>query len=173
MVLITGCSSGIGKSIALEFAKHPNFKVWATMRSTDKWDVEPQHNLIIAPMDVTSDESVDTLVARIIMEEGKIDIVVNNAGYGLAACLELATIEEAKNVFDVNVWGTVRVMQAVLPHMRRQKNGHLISISSTSGIRGVPCLEYYTGSKFALEGITDSMRYTYGQFNISMVRNMK
>lgn len=119
-------------------------------------------------MDVTSDESVTTLVDRIIAEEGRIDVVINNAGYGMAGCLEVVTIEEAKEVFDVNVWGVVRVLQAVLPHMRKQKSGHAIQISSTSGIRGAPCFEIYTGSKFALEGITDSMRYSLAAFNVSV-----
>jgi NAD(P)-dependent dehydrogenase (short-subunit alcohol dehydrogenase family) len=168
IVLVTGSSTGIGKSTALEFAADEKFKVWATMRSTSTWDEPAQDNLVVAEMDVTSDESVESTVARVIAEDGHIDIVVNNAGYGMAGCLEVVTIEEAKKVFDVNVWGVVRVLQAVLPHMRAQKSGHAIQISSTSGIRGIPCMEYYTGSKFALEGITDSMRYSLAPFNISV-----
>ena len=168
VVLVTGSSTGIGKSTALEFAADDRFKVWATMRSTSKWDSPAKSNLVVAEMDVTSDESVSAVVDRIIGEEGRIDVVVNNAGYGMAGCLEVVTIEEAKDVFDVNVWGVVRVLQAVLPHMRRQKSGHAIQISSTSGIRGAPCFEIYTGSKFALEGITDSMRYSLSAFNVSV-----
>ena len=168
VVLVTGSSTGIGKSTALEFAADEKFKVWATMRSTAKWDEPEKANLKIAEMDVTSDESVQALVDRIIAEEGRIDVVINNAGYGMAGCLEVVTIEEAKEVFDVNVWGVVRVLQAVLPHMRKQKSGHVIQISSTSGIRGIPCFEIYTGSKFALEGITDSMRYSLAPFNVSV-----
>ena len=168
VVLVTGSSTGIGKSTALEFAADDRFKVWATMRSTAKWDIPEKSNLIVAEMDVTSDASVEALVERIVAQEGRIDVVVNNAGYGMAGCLEVVTIEEAKEVFDVNVWGVVRVLQAVLPHMRKQKSGHAIQISSTSGIRGIPCMEIYTGSKFALEGITDSMRYSLAPFNISV-----
>lgn len=168
VVLVTGSSSGIGRSTALEFAADDKFKVWATMRSTDKWDMPAKSNLVVAEMDVTSDESVSALVSRIIVEDGRIHVLINNAGYGMAGCLEVVTIEEAKQVFDVNVWGVVRVLQAVLPHMRKQKSGHAIQISSTSGIRGIPCFEYYTGSKFALEGITDSMRYSLAPFNISV-----
>ena len=168
VVLVTGSSTGIGKSTALEFAEHDNFKVWATMRSSSNWDMPSKDNLVVAEMDVTSDESVQNLVDRIIAEEGHIDVVINNAGYGMAGSLEVVTIEEAKQVFEVNVWGVVRVLQAVLPHMRKQRFGHAIQISSTSGIRGIPCMEYYTGSKFALEGITDSMRYTLAPFNISV-----
>lgn len=170
VVLITGCSSGIGKSAAEEFIKHPDFKVWATMRNPDKstLTVPEDGRLVVAPLDVTSDDSVQALVNRIIEEDGKIDVVINNAGYGMAGCLETVKIEEAMKVFEVNVWGVVRVLQAVLPFMRKKKFGHIINISSTSGIRGIPCLEYYTGSKFALEGITDSMRYSLSAFNISV-----
>jgi NAD(P)-dependent dehydrogenase (short-subunit alcohol dehydrogenase family) len=168
VVLVTGSSSGIGKSTALEFARDKKFKVWASMRSTTNWDVLEMDNLVTAEMDVTSDESVQSLIDRIIAEEGRIDVLINNAGYGMAGCLESVGIDEAKKVFDVNVWGVVRVLQAVLPHMRRQRTGHAIQISSTSGIRGIPCMEIYTGSKFALEGITDSMRYSLAPFNISV-----
>jgi NAD(P)-dependent dehydrogenase (short-subunit alcohol dehydrogenase family) len=154
VVLVTGSSSGIGKSTAIEFAKDDRFKVWATMRSTDQWDAEPRDNLIVAEMDVTMEESVDAVVSRIIAVEGRIDIVVNNAGYGVAGCLEVVHLEEAKQLFDVNVWvstlfvalivtthlvtariissqGVVRVMQSVLPYMRKQRSGHLIQVSST------------------------------------------
>jgi short-subunit dehydrogenase len=82
--------------------------------------------------------------------------------------LETVRIEEAQQQFDVNVWGVVRVLQAVLPGMRQRRFGHILNISSTSGIRGVPCFDFYTGSKFALEGICDSMRYSLAPFNISV-----
>lgn len=104
---MTGSSSGIGKSTAIEFAKDDRFKVWATMRSADQWDAESRDNLIIAEMDVTIGESVDALVSRIIAVEGRIDIVVNNAGYGVAGCLEVVHLEEAKQLFDVNVWVSI------------------------------------------------------------------
>lgn len=167
IVLITGSSSGIGKSTVLEFSNDIKFKVYATMRDIDKWDIEPKDNIVIMNMDVTNDESVKSVIDYIIEIDNKIDVVINNAGYGLAGCLELVTIDEAKALFDVNVWGVIRVIQYVLPHMRKQKSGYFIQISSTSGIRGIPCLEYYTGSKFALEGITDSMRYSLSAYNIS------
>jgi NAD(P)-dependent dehydrogenase (short-subunit alcohol dehydrogenase family) len=96
VVVITGCSSGIGKQIALDFAKEKRYKVWATMRSPDKWDAPSMENLEVARLDVTSEDSVNELVQRVMKEDGKIDILVNNAGYGLSGCLESATIQEAQ-----------------------------------------------------------------------------
>jgi short chain dehydrogenase len=125
----------------------------ATMRNPDRWEEPAQDNLAVAAMDVTSEASIESAVQQIIDTDGHIDVLINNAGYGVAGCLETVTIEEAKSIFDVNVWGVVRVLHAVLPHMRRGFSGHVINLSSTSGIRGVPCLEFYTGSKFALEGM--------------------
>jgi NAD(P)-dependent dehydrogenase (short-subunit alcohol dehydrogenase family) len=177
VVLITGASSGIGYATALEFARDTRYRVYATMRSPEKWEAPPAEdgvswsNIVVKALDVTSAESVAAAVKEIAKaENGKIDIVVNNAGYGLAACLEGATVEEAQKLFDVNVWGVVRTLQEVLPYMRKRKDGHVINISSTSGIRGIPCMEYYAGSKFALEGIADSMRFSLAAYNISVTQ---
>lgn len=167
VILITGCSTGIGKATAEYLAKDPNNIVWATMRDLEKNTLPAsQENLNFGQLDVTSDESVEHLIQEILAKEGKIDVVINNAGFGLAGSLEVVKIDEAKDLFDVNVWGVVRVLHAVLPSMRSRKSGYIINISSTSGIRGIPCMEYYTGSKFALEGITDSMRYSLAPYNI-------
>lgn len=171
VVLITGCSSGIGKSAAEEFMRHPNFKVWATMREIKNSPfpaTTADERLAIASMDVTSTESVNNVIRHIIEVDGKIDIVINNAGQGMAGCLETVHLEEAQQLFDVNVWGVMRLLQAVLPHMRKRRFGHIINISSTSGIRGIPCMEIYTGSKFAIEGMMDSLRYSASAFNISI-----
>ncbi len=174
VVLITGCSSGIGLSTAEEFAKYPDrFIVWATMRKPDQSSLysHPSYgqSLFITTMDVTSEESVQQAVSTILSStSGKIDVVINNAGYGLVGCLETVHVHEAQQLFDTNVWGVVRVLQAVLPSMRAQRFGHVINISSTSGIRGIPCFDFYTGSKFALEGISDSLRYSLAPFNISV-----
>ncbi len=174
VVLITGCSTGIGKSAAQAFLKDGRFKVWATMRSPSQSDLLTTCNqaersrLEIGAMDVTSTESVNACIDEIIAKDGKIDVAINNAGYGLAGCLETVTLEEAQKVFDVNVWGVVRVLQAILPHMRQHRFGQIINLSSTSGVRGVPCMDYYTSSKYALEGLMDSMRYTMMPFGISV-----
>ena len=171
VIVVTGSSTGIGKAIALDFAKlGSDYKIYATMRNPSKADSSllELNNIEIMEMDVSSDDSVNGAIHSIINREGHIDILVNNAGYGLAGSVETCTIDEAKSLFDINVFGIVRVLQAVLPYMRKLKNGHIINISSTSGIRGIAGMDYYTGSKFALEGITDSLRYTLGPFNIAI-----
>ena len=181
VVVITGASTGIGRDAAIEFAKNPLYKVYATMRNINAADFTADslsegqkgahlENITVKAMDVTDETSVQTCIDEVLQAEGVIDVVVNNAGYGMAACVEGATITEAKNVFDVNVWGAVRVLQAALPSMRKRKNGHVINVSSTSGVRGIPCMEFYTGSKFALEGIADSMRYSLAAYNISITQ---
>lgn len=109
---MSGCSSGIGLATALEFAKSPKFKVWATMRDPSAWEnITAPSNVVVTQLDVTSDDSVTTAVTRILKEDGKIDIVVNNAGYGVVGTLETVHIAEAQKMFDVNVWGVVRVLQ--------------------------------------------------------------
>jgi NADP-dependent 3-hydroxy acid dehydrogenase YdfG len=139
------------------------------MRDTTAWkDVTVPSNVIVIQLDVTSDDSVTQAVNRILKDDGKIDIVINNAGYGMVGTLETVHIAEAQKMFDVNVWGVVRVLQAVLPSMRQAKRGHVIGISSTSGIRATPANEFYAGSKFALEGISEAMRYSLAAFNISV-----
>lgn len=130
-VLITGASTGIGKSTALEFAKNDKYRVYATMRDPSVWDLPAQDNIVVSSMDVTSDDSVQRAVGAMIDAEGHIDIVVNNAGYAVVGCLEAVTIEEAKAEFEVNVWGVVRVLQAVLPHMRAARRGHIINLRYT------------------------------------------
>ena len=139
------------------------------MRDTSAWkDMTVPDNVVVIELDVTSEESVSRAVDTILKADTKIDILVNNAGYGLVGTLETVHIEEAKKMFDVNVWGVVRVLQAVLPSMRKKKQGHVIGISSTSGIRATPANDFYAGSKFALEGISEAMRYTLAAFNISV-----
>jgi len=169
VVLVTGSSTGIGHAVSLDFANQQGmFKVYATMRTPDKASEELRNNenVVVLPLDVTSEDSIKGAVDEIIKQEGRIDIVVNNAGYGLAGTVEQVTVPEIEQLFDVNVFGIVRVLQAVLPHMRKQRSGHVINISSTSGIRGLPGMEFYAGSKFALEGISDAMRYSLAAFNV-------
>ena len=112
-------------------------------RSPFNEDTHGINNIIVKPMDVTSEASVNNCVSEILEDTNNIiDIVINNAGYGIAGCLEGVSVEEAQQLFDVNVWGPVRVLQAALPYMRKRNSGHIINISSTSGVRGIPCMEY-------------------------------
>lgn len=175
VVVVTGASSGIGKSTALAFARDKRFRVYATMRDTSKWSLPDNasnkiisENLVVASLDVTSDTSVETFRQLVLEAEGKVDVVINNAGYGIAGTLEMVSVQDAMKLFDVNVWGAVRVLQAFLPSMRSSRRGHIINLSSTSGLRGIPAFEYYTASKFALEGLMDSLRYSLHPFNVAV-----
>ena len=140
------------------------------MRDISKWNGPVnQENLIVTALDVSSEQSVNAAVAELESKEGRgVSIVINNAGYGMVGYLESVDVDQAKEVFDVNVFGAVRVLQACLPSMRKSGGGYIINVSSLSGIRGIPCFEFYTGSKFALEGIMDSLRYTLASFNIDI-----
>lgn len=111
IVLITGANSGIGKAAVLQFATDNRFRVYAAMRSINKWTEEKKDNIIIEECDVTSSNSVNNLINKMMSKETKIDIVVNSAGYGIAGTLEAVTIDEAKEMFDVNLWGIVRILQ--------------------------------------------------------------
>ncbi len=102
VVLVTGASSGIGRSVVQLLARDPKYKVWATMRSTEFWDSPEQENVRIAQLDVTSDESVSNTVGRVINEDGKIDVLVNSAGYGVFGCLEAVDIDDAKVVYSLD-----------------------------------------------------------------------
>ena len=171
VIVVTGSSTGIGKAIVEEFAKLGNdYKIYATMRNIDKAEesLKLLSNIEILPLDVTKSHSVDDTINKIISKEGKIDVLVNNAGYGIAGTVEACTMDEVQDIFDVNVFGIIRVLQAVLPSMRTNQAGHIINISSTSGIRGIAGMDYYTSSKFALEGLTDSLRYSLAPFNIAI-----
>jgi NAD(P)-dependent dehydrogenase (short-subunit alcohol dehydrogenase family) len=170
VVLITGCSSGIGEEAALALsAQSPRFKVWATMRNPTKSSLPTDRpNLKVASLDVTNEESIDAAVRHIVATDGAIDVVINNAGFGVAGNVEVVKLEEAQELFNVNVWGVVRLLQAVLPVMRTRRWGYIINLSSTSGVRGIPALDFYTSSKFALEGMMDSLRYSVAAYNVSI-----
>ena len=161
-ILITGCSSGIGLASAVVFAKQGH-KVYATMRNLEGKNKlseklsEEDAKAEILQLDVTDQESVDRCVQEILAKEGKIDVLLNNAGYGLMGPAETVTIEQAKAEFDVNFFGLLRVTQAVLPGMRKANSGHVINVSSIAGLRSMPVSDLYNASKFAVEGLTEAM----------------
>lgn len=162
VVLITGASSGIGKAVA-SYLSSKDMIVYGTSRLK----LEPiSFNHVI--MDVSSSTSVETAIQMIIVKEGRIDILINNAGVGLAGAIEETSINEAKNQFETNFFGVVRVTQAVLRYMRNQNNGIIINVSSLAGIISLPFQGFYSSSKFALEGFTEALRIELKPFNIEV-----
>lgn len=163
VVLITGASSGMGKLTA-EFLSDNGYTVYAGTR--DENAINYDSSLKSIYIDVTKTETINSAVETIIKNEGKIDVLVNNAGYGLLATVEDGTDEEMFNQFDVNVFGLLKVTRAVLPHMREAKEGVIINISSFLGKIGLPLLAHYNASKYAVEGIVDSLRFEMLPYNV-------
>ncbi len=173
-VLITGTSTGVGFESAILFAKN-GFKVYASMRNTNKSDAlkdiihKENLDIDILQLDVTDINSINSAVNTIIEKDGKIDILVNNAGAGFAKTTEQASEEEIRWVTEVNYHGVVFCTQAVLPYMRKQKSGHIISITSVGGLVGQPFNELYCGAKFAVEGFMEALAtYVSDAFNIKI-----
>jgi short-subunit dehydrogenase len=173
IALVTGTSTGLGISIAIQLAKK-GFKVFATMRNMDKQSSLQEAakdagvSLEIRPLDVQDMSSIEQCVAEIIQQEGHIDVLVNNAGAGFVRTTEQATEAEIQWVMDVNFMGVVRCTKAIIPHMREAKSGHIINISSVGGLVGQPFNEIYCAAKFAVEGYTESMAsYIQPSFNIN------
>lgn len=173
VVLITGASRGIGQATALLLAKSGEYTVYATMRSPEESPLakagDNQENLILKALDVTDDEASKKVVQEILTREGHIDVLINNAGQGLFGSAETVEIEKAKELFDVNFFGALRMIQAVLPSMREQHHGLIINISSIVGIRPGSCWDLYNASKFALEGLSESLAAVLPHWNIQMV----
>ncbi|WP_290623769.1 MULTISPECIES: SDR family oxidoreductase [unclassified Archaeoglobus] len=163
IVLITGASSGIGKTCA-EHLISKGYKVYGTSR---KAKFPPEGHMI--QMDVRDDDSVRKCIDYIIEREGRIDVVVNNAGIGIAGAVEETTIEEAKNIFETNFFGVHRVCRAVLPIMRRQRSGLIVNISSIMGLIALPFQPFYSAAKFALEGYSEALRMEVKPFGIKVV----
>jgi len=173
-VLITGTSTGVGFETAILFAKN-GYKVYASMRNLNKAEALKTkiktHNLDIEvlSLDVTNIESIHAAVNKITKRDGKIDLLINNAGAGFAKTTEQSTEEEIRWVTEVNYHGVIFCTQAVLPFMRKQKSGQIISISSVGGLVGQPFNELYCGSKFAVEGFMEGLAtYISDPFNIKI-----
>lgn len=164
VVFITGASSGIGKSIA-EYLQNKNFKVYGTSRNPENY---PNSSVKLLRVDVRDSESIASAVQEIISKENRIDILVNNAGAGITGALEEIPMDEIKKNFDTNLFGPIDVMKAVLPFMRKQKNGLIINITSIAGYMGLPYRSVYSASKGALELITEALRMEVKQFGIEI-----
>ncbi len=170
VVLITGASRGIGHATAELLAKE-GYTVYAGVRDISKGLPMQQaegNNLNVLQLDVTDEQSIDLAVKTIVDKEGRLDVLVNNAGIMVYGSIENVTIEEAQKVFDVNFFGIMRTTQAVLPIMRNQKRGRIIQISSRSGFRPLPSISVYAASKYALEGISETMAATLKPWNIDI-----
>ena len=165
VVLITGGSSGIGKSIG-EFLQQKGFVVYGTSRNPDRVlnSVFP-----LVTLDVRDTDSIQSAVAKIIADSGRLDIVINNAGVGITGPLEEIPTSEIKNNFETNFFGPIEVMKAVLPQMRGQKSGLIINITSIAGYMGLPYRSIYSASKGALELITEGLRMEVKSFGIHIV----
>ncbi|RDD39932.1 Retinol dehydrogenase 8 [Trichoplax sp. H2] len=177
VVLITGCSTGIGLALAARLANSPGaeYKVYATMRDVGKQGplVQAAENsinktLLIRKLDVCQANQVEEIMKEILDTEGKIDILVNNAAFGLVCAFEKMPMEIAQNMMDTNFFGCMRSMQACIPVMKKQGYGQIINVSSCSGIFGVPFLGLYSASKFALEGLSESLAPELNAFGINI-----
>jgi short-subunit dehydrogenase len=172
--VVTGSSSGIGFETSFLLAKN-GFHTYATARNADKAktlrDVSDKDKLPIQvmEMDVDSDKSVADAIHKIMKESKRIDVLVNNAGYGQEGALEELSMDEIKAQFETNLFGAIRVMKALLPIMRKQGGGTIINISSVLGRVAFPLFSAYHGTKFALEGVSESMRYETEPFGIKVI----
>jgi NAD(P)-dependent dehydrogenase (short-subunit alcohol dehydrogenase family) len=175
VAIVTGSSSGIGFETSLTLARN-GFYTYATMRNVRKSvSIKRMANkealpLQVIQLDVNDDLSVKNAIEEIISEKERIDILVNNAGYGLIGSIEDISLEELKAQFETNLFGVIRVTKQVLPIMRRQnEGGRIINVSSIGGIVGYPFSSAYCSTKFALEGLSESMSYEVEQFGIKVI----
>src|SRR5580765_8028038 len=174
VAVVTGSSSGIGYETSIALARS-GILTYATMRNLQKaTNLESIRDkemlpLKIQQLDVTDDASVNKAIQAIVSESGRIDVMVNNAGYGLVGAFEDLSMDEIRSQFETNFFGVVRVMQSVLPIMRKQKFGILVNISSGAGRFGYPSGSAYVGTKFALEGLSESIAYELDQFGIKVI----
>ncbi|MCP4005576.1 MAG: SDR family oxidoreductase [bacterium] len=166
VILITGASAGFGKAGAEHLAALGH-RVYGTSRRAafpDSADAPP--GPLMLPMDVCDDESVRQAVDFVLKREGRIDVLVNNAGVGLAGAIEDTSVEEAKALFETNFFGVLRVCRAVLPSLREQRSGHIVNISSLGGLVTIPFQGFYSASKYALESMSDALRMELRSFGI-------
>ena len=174
IALVTGSSSGIGYETALLLARN-GFHTCATMRNTEKSEslrkIAEKEKLPIrfVQLDVDDDDSVDRAIREIEKELGKIDVLINNAGYGLVGGFEDLALDEIRQQFETNLFGVIRVIQRVLPGMRTRRNGIIVNISSGAGIVGFPCMSGYVSTKFALEGLSESIAHELLPFGIKVI----
>ena len=177
IAVVTGSSTGIGFETSLTLARN-GFHTYATIRmlegsrgSEQIIDIAKRENLPlqVIQLDVDNDKSVSDAINTIVKDKGRIDIVINNAGYALAGPFEETSTEEMKAQFETNFFGAVRIMQAAIPRMREQRRGKIVNITSMGGRIAVPLDSMYHGTKFALEGVSESLQYELEPFGIKII----
>lgn len=174
VALVTGCSSGIGYETAIALAKK-GFFTFASVRDLKRADElqkriqKEKLSIKIIEMDVDDEVSTKKVCEKIISEKGRIDVLVNNAGWGLFGCVEDVSIKEFKAQFETNFFSIIRIIQLIAPVMRKQGSGHIVNISSVAGKIGFPASPAYISSKFALEGLSESLRYELDQFGVKVI----
>jgi NAD(P)-dependent dehydrogenase (short-subunit alcohol dehydrogenase family) len=167
-VLITGCSTGFGEATARLFASR-GWNVAATMRRPEAGAaLAVLGNVLVTRLDVQDPASIDAAVAEAIARFGRIDVLVNNAGFGLFGVFEAASREKIREQFDVNVFGVMDVTRALLPHFRANRAGTIINISSGAGVFTLPMISLYCASKFALEGFSEALSYELAPLGIAV-----
>ena len=174
VALVTGSSSGIGYETSLSLAREGYF-TYATMRDMKKADVikkiaeKERLSLKVIELDVDNEKSVEDAIKTIIDEKQRIDVLVNNAGWGIWGTAEDVSIEEFREQFETNFFSVVRMIQKVAPIMRKQGNGDIVNISSIAGRIGFPVSTAYISSKFAIEGLSESLRFELGPFGVNVI----
>lgn len=168
IAFVTGASSGIGKATA-ELLAQKGYYVFAAARRMNKLEETRSDYIEPIQLDVTDEEAIQKAIAHVISTKGRIDVLVNNAGFGQLGAIECVTIEDAHKQFEVNVFGYARFMRAVIPHMREQKSGCIVNIASVLSRISVPGFGWYAASKYAIEALTDALRGEVIEFGINVV----
>lgn len=168
VALVTGASSGIGYDTAIRLVK-AGYMVYGAARRTDLLGKLAAWGAKGISLDITNQESIKNCVEEIIKAEGRIDLLVNNAGYGLGGSIEDVPLEEAKNQFEVNVFGLAQISRLVLPYMRKQGEGRIINISSMAGRFSSPFLGWYHASKYCVEALSDALRLEVMDFGVKVI----
>lgn len=164
VALVTGASSGIGEAIAVRLASL-GITTYAAARRVERMEALRQHGIHILPLDLTDAASIDDCVARI----GGIDILVNNAGYGAYGSIEEMPMDEARRQFEVNLFGLAALTRRVIPHMRQQRWGRILNVTSIGGVQAAPYGGWYHATKFAVEGLSSSLRQELTPFGVDVV----
>jgi NAD(P)-dependent dehydrogenase (short-subunit alcohol dehydrogenase family) len=166
VALVTGASAGIGEAAARALLG-AGFTVYGTSRKAAAG--ETRGGVVFLPLDVTDDESVDGVVGEVLDRSGRIDVLVNNAGFGIAGAAEESSIEQTRALFETNVFGSIRMTRAVLPHMREQRSGRIINVSSVLGFLPAPFMALYAATKHAIEGYSESLDHEVREHGIRVL----